>query len=201
MSLSSTGAPVVVIVGVARSASLSGRRVDEVGAVALVLDRLRCPCSRTTICAWRSSVKNAPQRLADRCLVVVDQEVDLRRVVEHSLRRRDRVEPRERLRRVGVACRLARLGRRARVRRAEQDLAGDALRRVARVGLCTRRVVVHSSAVSGLTTLVDVAAVPRSSSLDRLPLARFAGVKSSSTVWPLSMVTSASIAWPPNRSW
>ena len=87
MFLRSTGAPVVVSVACA-SSSLSVAFVDEVGSLPLVLDRL-VPDESGDHLGVAIVDEERSQRLADLALVVVDQEVGVRRVVEHSLFRRD----------------------------------------------------------------------------------------------------------------
>ncbi len=67
------------------------------------------------------------------------------------------------------------------------------------VGLCTRPSL-NSSTVRGLMTPRTPWPLRISSSVAR-HLAWFSGVNSSLTVWPLSIVTRVSIAWPPKRFW
>ena len=70
------------------------------------------------------------QPLANLSLVVVQEEVDPRRVVERAFGLRHRVQPLQRGRRVRVPRRLT-LGGRVPSRRAEERLARDALGRIA----------------------------------------------------------------------
>ncbi len=137
---------------------------DEVGRNAFVLDRLVAVESRHHL---RMTVvdEERVQGLADLALVVMDEEVGVRGIVEGPLIERDRGQPRERLRRIGGAGLLAGR-RRLPVDRRECDPPRDALRRVAGGALEQRVVVLESRQRAHDVRRVLVGAQLR---LDRLP--------------------------------
>ena len=199
MFLSSIGAPVVTIVA-----------FSNFSCVGRVLDEHRPPCprprstalpgSRVTICACRSSGKLASSGLRMLPWLSWRRNSTYSGLSSVALRDRDRVDALERLAPRPRCARPWPPGSVSRATASSRILPGDALGRVADRARSTSASL-NSSAVSGRDGARRRRRGRRSFFSTAFHCAMFSGVKSSLTVWPSSIVTSVSIAWPPNSFW
>ncbi len=184
--------------GGVREVQLGGLGLTKSADAALVLDRGVARQARDDL-RVRSSGKFARSGLRMLALVVVEQEVDVRLVVEGALARpglRSGASASSTASSLRAAC-PAGVGSRA---VSARRILPARLWVGSPVGLVTS-VVVELQRGQRAHHVDDVLAAAELGFSTAFHCAMFSGVKSSLTVWPLSMVTSVTMAWPPNSFW
>ena len=195
MSCRSTGAPVVTTDALSNSSRLVASLVASAPAPSSSIEAL--PTRRVTSWAWVSSGKN------DRRARRISPSLSRSRKSTNSGLSRLRSSG-------GMALMRSRVATASAWRAARPSSLGSSV--VARrrappatlwvtspLSLATRASLKSMTSTGVMTVSTDSFARSCSATSSNFP--RFSSVKSSSMVWPSSMVTRVSMAWPPKRSW